>query len=623
MRKFSAELKPISYQAKFYTLNPRRSKPQSIDPARMLSAYGVKTLPQTQRQKSPLKSAENDKLHWSNTSIGPPEATKLKESSGSSSEGYLTASLELGETESATGLIHDSVSGLRAQSMDSLFNGTSSQSANHSPPEEAPPIMVPPESGRDIKPPAIIRKGEEDEALPIVPPRSGSLPITLGHGYSTSEDSPPTVLIKVSDDELSKKPNVRVPRPHMYESIEIFPQKSPPSSPGLPIRQETRGDRLAVREGSAEGEYDHLFPTKKTHKSPIRRKKDTNKETCVSDDVVVHSPLRRNESLPPMVFHSPVVRRRKADDEEDEDEQSLSDNTEDEEAPSPQPPIVFRSKKDSNSSDDPLADFLSVRTNLRWSQNLNPIYDNIKGMKISPAVAYEASSLLAKQDQAIPEEGDHTLCPSGRTTEERESVSSDRRSSSGSGVETLVLVPDVPHCLTLPKRRPHNYEEVTIGPSSFGTEDRPRFGSKGSRPLSDHYQSLKEVSPGISDSSKYDDKSLTLSSPVRRLKSADTSQFISPRLNKRVITRRSKTVRSNDDFNAPHGRQHAQKVADTMKVHTCSIAFTLSVAFNSVHVQCTCTCTFILSLEIFSLFYTVKRSPYVHVITFICMIVHA
>ena len=589
MRKFTAELRPISYQAKFYTLNPRRSKPQSIDSSRMLSAYGVdknKTLPQTQRQKSPLKSSENNQLRWSNTAIGPPEAVKLKESSGSSSEGYLTASLELGEHEGggAMGSGRDSSTQVRAQSMDSLFNGTPSspsQSVNHAPSEEALPIAIPPPlSGRDIKPPSILKKAglDESETPPIIPPRVGSLPQVIGHEYSTLEEPVPpvasNVLIKVNEDELEKKPGAHVPRPHMYEQIEIFPSKSPPTSP--PLRG---GDRLGVREGGREGtsgEYDHLFPVKKTHKNALRKKKNEEGgkegeegetgEEKPSDNGVVHSPLRRNESLPPMVFHSPlVVRRRKTDEEEeDEEDQSLSDNTEeDDEAPSPLPSVVYRNKKDSSSSDDPFADFFSGKSHLRWSQDLNPIYDNIKGMKISPAVAYEASSLLAKRDQAIPEEDD--TGSSGRAGSERESIS-----SSGSGVETLVLVSDVSQSRTLspPKRRPHNYEEVTIGgPPKGGAEDRSRLGSKGTRPLSDHYQTLKDVKEGIMrDPSSYDDKSATLASPVRRLRSADTSQFISPRLNKRVINRRSKTVRSNDDFNAPHGRQHAQKVADTMKV---------------------------------------------------------
>lgn len=545
---FCVELKPINYQAKFYTLNPRRTK-HSIDQSRMLSAYGVdrnKTKPQLLHSQNST-AQDKDQLRWSTgTSLSPK--TKTEQQSQPS----------------------DNKTSPRAQSMDSLLNGVHESSNDYlsSPPlpqrkssvplqrRESPPSKKldssqdPSSNGivhNPIPPPKLLRrtsldKEESNEQPPVVPPRRTSL------GQSPSDDN---VLIKVNEDELKGTSSMKW-RPHTYEDIEMF---------GSAVDKSNKCyDHLSWKDKPVQdsGEYDHLFPNKKPHKNAIRRKKNS-KDELGEEEEVVKSPIRRNESLPPMNFHSPLLEKPAVEvTPSDEGELSMSDD----EAPSPLPShggVVLRRKKEEGDS-DPFVDLLAAppsRSHLRWSQELNPIYDYIRGIKVSPTVGYD---LMTKPEEVIHEEDI-------QQDEETVSIgsSSGRRSSSESGFEPLVYIPQsAPNTLQRMHRRPHNYEEVVIGGVQSQDDDRPRLNSKGSRPHSEHYN-ISDETLGQRDLDV--DKSATLVSQVRKLKSSESTQFaISPRLNKRVIHRRSKTVKCSDDFKAPHGVQRAQRVGDTMKV---------------------------------------------------------
>ena len=570
MRKFSAELKPINSQHRYYTLNPRRgNKQHTIDSTRMLSAYGVDRNKSQTIPNSTPKSNEKDHQRWS---TGTSALKKVQHKASTENSDF------------------------RSQSMESLIsNGVHNKPTRSSPPPpkltssfetyitpKLPQSSITTTTHKSLSPPsskvsnvlkqsnsnpcdATVTKNNElfadEEVPPAIPPRNASLyNLDTGHEYSVLEQQNENILIKVSDEDLDKQKltsPVRY-RPHTYEDIEILPKSRKPYDKLTIMDSSLTPPSLPSSSLSESGEYDHLFPSKKGHSNAIRKKKNDQqkKEQDQKGEEKIRSPIRRNESLPPMTFHSPLLEKRPTTVDDKSDESDTED-----ESLSPLPPhegIVFRVKKENGN--DPFADLLLAppsKSHLRWSQELNPIYDYTRGMKVSPAIAYEASSILAKKDQAIPEE--ETSSSFGDSVSIGSST--DLRSSTGSAFDNLVYIPQSGFdTAPRPTKRAHNYEEVVIGEEDG---ERPRTNSKTNRPLSD----CKTFETVVLSGRDIDDKSATLSSPIRRLKSAENPQFaISPRLNKRVITRRSKTVRSVDDFNAPQGRQHAQKVADTLKV---------------------------------------------------------
>lgn len=593
-RTFSAELRPINYQPKFYTLNTRKKHTHHTEQSRMMSAYGVDRKHSSSQQLLTQSHPPNEIKRWS---------ADVSSSNDEKKQSIRSSSAEIIDKYNHT-------SEFRTQSMECLSNGKTS-----SPP---PPIPLHLKKHslqeilhedmsteqypfkRSILPPKIIKNSlsptsssEYDD--PPVPPRISSLhtsqvvkppdkPNTTPLGNKTippprnmsgtthcTKDQEYNVLIKVTDEGTTSRLSPHKHRPHTYEEIEIGPnveRYKPYNRLGM-----KSPDSSHMIEGS--GEYDHLFPGKKKSHNAFRKKNTQLEE----EDEVVHSPVRRNESLPPMILHSPL--RENPSLEVSQDEESVSDFDEDDDPISPLPGetqlegVVLRRKPSGESigDGDPFVDLLTAPTRksrLRWSQELNPIYDYIRGIKVSPTVGYDLSGSLATTPENIIRE--EPLFKVGDDNVETSSIgsNSDHQSSYDSQFEGLVLVPQsAPNTLQRVKRPSHNYEQIfTKGKDQDEEEEdgRIRTNSRGNRPLSEHYSEHGSLVSGH-DEHRKDTKSQTLSmSPLRRIKSSGNAPFvISPRLNKRVIhNRRSRTVISVDD-NAPQRRQRAHRVADTMK----------------------------------------------------------
>ena len=527
----------------FYTLNTRKKANRPTEQSRMLSAYGVdRKHGSTQAINTQPSVSKNDLKRWSTGHSMAGTNKQVTPSNRSASSDVLAKS-------------SDSPA-YKARSLECLVNGNqltsdfpvseSHYNGDEVHKQESHLHKFPGSSGM-----------ENNEEPPQVPPRKKSL-----QSRSVIQTTPPKqsqlehpVMIKVSDSDLNTSPTK--PRPHTYDVIEIG------------VTSQSSHRNLSANVSNDTNDYDHLFPGKKQHKSAVRKKK-SNEDKKDEEEEPIIAPIRRNESLPPMVFHSPLFQKPEFTMK---DEESISDSEMDEPV-SPLPGehqsgegVVMRHKPTSNDTADPFADLLSAppsKSRLRWSQELNPLYDYIRGIKISPKIGYDS---LATTPENIIREEDDLSTPGGDET--ASVTSSERRSSSDSQFDGLIFVPQsAPNTLQRAKRKPHNYDEIMIGAQGpigkEGDDDddgRVRSGSgSSSRPLSEHYSHSEEIN--ISK------KSQTFrSSPLRRLKSSDAPFALhSPQLNKRVIHRKSKTVRASDDSNAPHGRQHAQRMADTMRV---------------------------------------------------------
>ena len=361
---------------------------------------------------------------------------------------------------------------------------------------------------------------EDENEQPLAPPRTASLPgnrQVKERGYGNSG------LIHVSEyNPGSLSPPKR--RIHAYEEVNFV---EPPPGEGLYDHLPGAGE---------ESEYDHLFPTKKGHKNAVRSKDGRLKaKKCNStgDHLEVHahhSPVRRNESMPklssngkPRIEISPTPR---ADLSDSDPERELS--------PSPlaspsSTTVVFR-QRSPNRQSDPFEELLkapSSKSNLRWSQELNPLYDYVRGGKVSPLCGYEVPSPLSKAikktHSPIEEEG--PLEEGADGTKERLSSQSE----------------------------PQDYEEAVTSPVE-------RSGSIGSRPRSQVYQEIDDAG------GHREVQSATISTPFRRVKTELSPRFASPRLGKRALPNQRHKTQCVDDSNAPQHRQRPHFAGDTMKV---------------------------------------------------------
>ena len=385
------------------------------------------------------------------------------------------------------------------------------------------------------------------EQAPTVPPRTASLGVQQpGGGRGGGGD---TCLVRVSERD---KCSIAIPKQkfHAYEEIEFLTD---------PPKDESEYDHLtSVKQESVE--YDHLFPTKKQHKMAIRNKEGRMKAKKVNSTSsgqlsLSHSPVRRNESMPPLSSaEKPRIRV------SDTNKQDLSDSDQ-ERSPSPMgvpssPNVIYRHQVNPDKKDDPFEDLLKAppsKSSLRWSQELNPLYDYIRGVKVSPVYGYEVPSSL----------GHGSPNPKRPSPIEEEMDSDCRSSSSSQGTDGTVL-----HF----QRRPLDYEEAMSTKKQQEREvegERRRTGSSGSRPRSEVYQQvgMREGGGGGGGGGEQPVQSATLSGPLRRVKTnTDESWFASPRLGKRALPTRYKTVTCVDDSNAPQHRQRPQFAGDTMKV---------------------------------------------------------
>ena len=271
--------------------------------------------------------------------------------------------------------------------------------------------------------------------------------------------------------------------------------------------------------------------------------------------------------------------------------------------------MVRRQKKNSTHKEsDPFEDLLGTPqavARLRWSQELNPLYDLIKGMKITESISSQdkgirlystdtssdaekskpvASSMkkLKKLPSVIFEESEiispqHTAAVPVITNtdveeKENEEVGEDEGEEEGGdeGDKIPMIIPDN---IGLPRaqRRLHDYEEV-------GFNNQPQFSDTKSTSTAGLF------APSSPDVKKHDSPTLGgtrsaglagLSNPaVRRLQTLQTLQApsrdgtvsISPRLGKRELQRRSRTISCMDDTEAVTRKQRPLRAADTMKV---------------------------------------------------------
>ena len=258
--------------------------------------------------------------------------------------------------------------------------------------------------------------------------------------------------------------------------------------------------------------------------------------------------------------------------------------------------MVLRQKKEHPQVEsDPFEDLLGTPqavTRLRWSQELNPLYDYIKGMRITESITsqntgiklYSATTMLSPENSKNETpKGNGSLKlkkPPSVILEESESeVGSPQHgdtvplimhsSPMEEGVERqpMIYVPPGSSNLSRPPRRAHLYEEVELT-----TQRLPLVKSEADLIQPPPILKKMEGSEGMGTRST---TLAALSNPVvRRLQTLDAPQersgSISPRLGKRQLQqRRSRTIGCMDDTEAITRKQKPIRAADTMKVSVC------------------------------------------------------
>lgn len=254
-------------------------------------------------------------------------------------------------------------------------------------------------------------------------------------------------------------------------------------------------------------------------------------------------------------------------------------------------PVIMREKKHRHI--DPFADLLSSPSSvsrLRWSQELNPLYDYIKGVKISDGVKlYDVTparpSQLANSHQAgqtssankptvIVEEvedspSEHELSGSPKKQDLKAEPSKSSGSGSGGGGNEskgefeMIKTENETHLggistLPRPSRRPHAYEDVMM--------ESPKIDRHASE-LNITRNTSKTLRGVESESSISTISTRTLGNPFNR-KLRATELGVSPRLGKRELQlqRRSRTtIGSVDDTETLKHKQRPMKAMDNMK----------------------------------------------------------
>ena len=269
--------------------------------------------------------------------------------------------------------------------------------------------------------------------------------------------------------------------------------------------------------------------------------------------------------------------------------------------------VVRRQKKNNSQQEsDPFEDLLGTPqavTRLRWSQELNPLYDYIRGMKITESISsqergiklYSANSAdgktvpgggcgggkkLKKLPSVIFEESEtNPLSPKHSGTNITEvvipSITEDKVEDD-EGDTIPMIIPENKKLDPPPPRRQHAYEEVSLG--FCDTKSTSTAGLIAPPPIVKKSQESSATlgARGTGGGGGGGKSSLAaLANPdVRRLQTLDVSQdglgsSISPRLGKRQLQRRSRTVGCMDDTEAVTRKQKPLRAADTMKVSSC------------------------------------------------------
>ena len=382
------------------------------------------------------------------------------------------------------------------------------------------------------------------------------------------------------------------------------PTTPTPSTPGILISQDN-GNRWSMSSNES-GEYDHLPALQ----SPTHGGKGREKISLEQLPSMLTAPgltsYRRITSQPALstpasARESPVDRspsnsiiREETSEEEEEEEDELGDSYELGKSPEQGSElsemghlgvgVVLRKR---NKHLDPFADILGSphgASRLRWSQELNPLYDYIKGYKISESVKlYDSPSKLLQSTNAsdlnrksAPGECMGRPPAPSIIVEEESEVSSREQTcspseSQGEGDEDTKSELELPHeTSTLPRmRRPHVYEEISFADLP-PEEERPssEMGMveklKMKRALYEKEQKKAELKStafliGRSDTS-----------PIQRRKHIKVLEKagVSPRIGKRELLqqRRSRTINSLDDTATEKRKQKSMRAGDALKV---------------------------------------------------------
>jgi hypothetical protein len=272
--------------------------------------------------------------------------------------------------------------------------------------------------------------------------------------------------------------------------------------------------------------------------------------------------------------------------------------------------VVRRQKKNPQWTDfDPFEDLLGTPqaiARLRWSQELNPLYDLIRGMRISESMSSQEQGM--KLYSASVPDGDTKKMKKFPSTIFEESETSPKH-----GSETNAGVPVITHTFPeadeengedgdkipmiipehksskLPKapRRQHTYEEVALAPRATEPMTTSIAGLIQPPPV---VRKMKENATAGGGSGGVGSGSATmgptigggavtgggksslagLTNPaVRRLQTLEAPQersaSVSPRLGKRELQRRSRTISCMDDTEAVTRKQKPLRAADMMK----------------------------------------------------------
>ena len=605
----------VYHQPKYFTLDTRRSS-SGKHKSRMLNVYGVDQKPYEPLQISTLQRTDPSKSFTHRWSTGATAHVKSDTNSRNSARCASVDTLEISgvdvkravrsKSEELEKIDRDSHREEPVNQNGAMNVSRATKESTYTSGDNTP-STTPVSSSGISSPPA--EKESSDECPPAVPPRLKKEKRRTGSSSSQPDDNDDVIMIKISDKELDQRVLANPPRHklHAYETVEISSRRQERQKNS----QESAYNHLLPQRGEDPGsDYDHLIPGKRSHMAAFRNKAGklgkSSKDALASKKVEGEesnyhlSPpgerkgVRRNESLPPMRARSLTGESITSTT----DEQSGSSDVEDvltELSPSMAAcsmteGVVSRRRPKKSDDSDPFMDLLFAppsASRLRWSQELNPLYDYILGGKVSPAIGYDAT-LAPTPENAVLEDDVRDARP--LESDDNSSLGTPSEISNDSHFYDRLLATSQSAPNTL-QRQPNRhmrggYEEVVI---KEGEEEGDLRGSgKNARPMSDHYATTSQL-PTIqmqdSEFPSVEGKAATITSPLKRVKMGDSVRVtISPRLGKRAIHRRSKTVRSSDDSNAPQRTQRAQRVANTMKVCVCVCVCVC------VYTTCICIC---------------------------------
>ena len=370
-----------------------------------------------------------------------------------------------------------------------------------------------------------------------------------------------------------------------------------PSNPGLTLT-------LSKDNGSCwsddSGEYDHLPPALDSlpEKGQIQLDQllGVSAYRRITSQPALSTPASARES-PVDISPSNIIQEETSEEEEEEDDE-LGDVYDPGKSPTNLDVeqgvkghieggsgVILRKRKHL----DPFADILGsphAAARLRWSQELNPLYDYIKGYKISESVklydspskllqSAKASDLHRKLSDGGELGGGRAPAPSIIVEEESEPSSREQTcspsESQGEGDDDSKCDLEIPHeTSTLPRtRRPHVYEEISFmdrcpeeerPASEMGMVEKLKLASK-----------LKNRSLYEKDTQKGALSHLigrADTSPIQHRKKIMEKPGVSPRIGKRELLqqRRSRTINSLDDSATEKRKQRSMRAGDSLKV---------------------------------------------------------